>query len=104
MLTGKITGANVVGTPKPGDALKLKAVYDVEATEGEAPWTVSVAAFEGANLIGWDNTTHYSNKLVANSVEFTCSIKMPSTAKDITLQLYAHPDAFQKVENLFIMA
>lgn len=99
MLTGTIKSANVVGTPKPGDALKLSVVYDVQATANEAPWTVSVIALDGSTLVGWDNTTHSVNLLTSNSVEFTCSIKMPSTSKNLTLQLWAHPDTYKKIED-----
>ena len=99
MLTGTIKSANVVGTPKPGDALKLRVIYDVNATEDEAPWTVAVAAFDRGSFIGFDNSTHFVNSLTNNSVEFTCTIKMPSAAKDLTLELYAHPDSGQNIED-----
>ena len=99
MLTGTIKSANVVGTPKAGDALKLKVVYDAVATENEAPWTVAVVAFDGNILTGFDNTTHFVNSLTNNSVEFTCSIKMPSASKSLTLELWAHPDSFKKIED-----
>ena len=98
-LTGTIKSAKVVGTPKPGDALKLEVVYNAAATENEAPWTVSVAAFDGTTLIGWDDSSTAFSKLDNFSVAFTCSIKMPSTAKNITLQLWAHPDTDQKIED-----
>ena len=98
-LTGTIVSAKVVGTPKPGDTLKLEVVYNAEATENEAPWTVSVAAFDGSTLIGYDNTSQLYNSLSNFSVEFTCTIKMPSTSKDIGLALYGHPDTDQKIED-----
>ena len=99
MLIGTIKAANVVGTPKPGDVLKLKVVYDAEATANEAPWTVAVVAKDGATVIGFDNTTHLYNKMTGFSVEFTCSIPMPSTARNITLELYGHPDSYQRIED-----
>ena len=98
-LSGVIKSASVVGTPKPGDALKLRVVYDVKATENEAPWTIAVAAFDGTTLIGWDNTTEWVYNTLTNwPVEFTCSIKMPSAPKTIGLELYAHPDSGKKIE------
>ena len=98
-LTGTIKSANVVGTPKPGDALKLKVVYDVEATANEAPWTVAVAALYKGQFIGKDNSTHYVNKLTNNSVEFTCSIKMPSTSINVDIDLYGLPEVGGKIED-----
>ena len=100
MLTGTIKSANVVGTPKAGDALKLEVVYDLAATENEAPWSSAVVVYDGSTIVGRESTgTHIFNAYTNFSVMLTLSIKMPSASKNLTIELWAHPDAGQKIED-----